>query len=229
MWVAVCLLCSIWIADMQPWNPIQGVSCCVPPGLHLNCWYAAMKSHPGCELLHFLGTIWITDMQPWNPIQAVSCCVPPGLHLNCWHAAMKSHSDCELLCLLGSIWIADMQPWNSIQYVSCCVPPGLYLNCWHAAMKSHSGCELLCAYWALFELLTCNHEIPFREWVAVCLLGFIGIADMQPWNPIQAVSCCVPPQLHSNCWHAAIKSHPAGELLCATCLLFELLTCSHEI
>ena len=36
MWVAVCLLASIWIADMPSWNHIQLVSCCMLAGLHLN-------------------------------------------------------------------------------------------------------------------------------------------------------------------------------------------------
>jgi len=317
MWVAGCLLGSIWIAHMQPWNPIQDVSCWVPPWLHLNCWHAAMKSHSGCELLGvslalfelltcsheipyrmwvagcllgfiwiahmhpvcellcLLGSIWIAHMWPWNFIQFVSC-LPPWLHLNCSNAAMKFHPECKLLCasfalfglltcsheissslwvavcLLGFIWIADMHPWNSFQVVSCCVSPWLHLNCSHAAMKSNSGCELLCTFLALFELLTCSHEIPSRMWVAVHLLGSIWIVYMQPWNPIQAVCCCVPPWLYLNCWHAAIKfhpgcellyvflalfelltavmkSHPESDLLCASLALFELLTCSHEI
>jgi len=254
LWVAVCLLGSIWIADMQPWNSIQSVSCCMPPGLHLNCWHAAMKFHPReWVAVCLLGWIWIADMQPWNSIQDVSCCVPPGLHLNCWHVAMKFYPGCESLhacwapfqlltcsheipsrlwvavCLLGSIWIADMQSWNSIQWVSCCVPPGLHFNCWHAAMKFHPGCELLCASWAPFQLLTYSYEILSRLWVAACLLGSIWMADMQPWNSIQAVSCCVPPGLHFNCWHAAMKSNPVCELLCASWAGFELLTCSHKI
>jgi len=107
---------------------------------------------------------------------------------------------------LGFIWIADMQLWNS-----------------------YPACELLCASLAPLELLTCSHEIPSRMWVAVCLLGSIGIADMQPWNPIQGVSCCVPPWLHWDCWHAAMKFHPACELLCASLAPLGLLTCSHEI
>ena len=94
--------------------------------------------------------------------------------------------------------------------------------------KSHPACELLCAFWAPFQLLTCCHEIPSRLWVAVFLLGSTSIADMLPWNPIQAVSCCVPPGLHFNCWHAALKSHPVCELLCAWAP-FQLLTCWYEI
>ena len=59
-------------------------------------------------------------------------------------------------------------------------------------MKSHLGCGLLCISWAPLELLTCLYEIPSRLWVAVHLLGFLWIADMLLWNPIQVVSCCAP-------------------------------------
>ena len=133
-----------------------------------------------------------------------------------------------VVCLLGSIGIADMQPWNPIQPVSCCVPPGLHLTCWHAAMKSHPVGELLCVSWAQYEWLTSSHEIPSSLWVAVCLLGSIWMADMQPWNPIQLVSCSVP-ALHLNCWHAAMKYHPGSEFLCAFWAPFQSLTCCHHI
>ena len=229
LWVAVCLQGSIWMADIQPWNSIQGVSCCVPPGLHLNCWHPVMKFHPVGELLspswapfswltssheipsrewvavHLLGSIWIANIQPWNSIQDVSCCVPPGLHLNGWHPAMKSHPGCELLCVFWAPF-----EWQTSSHE---IPVG----------------ELLCASWAPFEWLTSSHEIPSRMWVAVCLIGSIWIADIQPWNSIQPVSCCVPPGLHLNCWHAAMKLNPACELLCASWAPFEPLTCSHKI
>ena len=223
MWVAVCLLGSIWIADMEPWNLIQLVSFCV-----------------------LLGFIWTADLWLWTSIQRVSCCMPPRLHLNCWHAAIKFLAESELLyaswapfelltcheipsrkwvgvCFLGSIWIADMPLWNFIQRVSCCMSYGLHLNCWHASIKFHlggkllgalgfiwhapitfhSGGELLGVFWAIFEILTCHHEIPSREWVAM-------------------------DGLHLNCWHTAIKFHSGSELVCACRAPFELLTC-HEI
>jgi len=207
LWVALCLLGSIWMADMQLWNPIQVVSCCVSLGLNLNGWHAAMKFHPACEL----------PCASWNQFEWLTC--SHEIPSSGWVA----------VCLLGSIWMADMQPWNSIQAVSCCVPPGLNLNCWHTAMKFHLGSELLCASWAQFRWLTCSHEISSRLWVAVCLLGSIWMADMQPWNLIQAVSCCVPLGLHLDGWHAATKSHPGCELLCASWAKFEWLTCSYEI
>jgi len=231
MWVAVCLLGSIWIADMEPWILIQLVSCCV-----------------------LLGSIWTADLWLWTSIQGVSCRMPSRLHLNCWHAAIKFLAESELLyaswalfelltcheipfrkwvgvCFLGSIWIANMPLWNSIQRVSCCMSYGLHLNCWHASIKFHlggkllgalgfiwhapitfhPGGELLGVFWAIFEILTCHHEIPPREWVAtdglhlncwhtamefysgselVCLQGSIWIADM-PWNFFQGVSWCM--------------------------------------
>ena len=137
LWVAVCLLESIW---------------------NLNCWYAFMKLYLGCELLYFswplfelltylyellsrvwvsvhlLGSIWIgADMPLWISIQSVSCCASSGLYINCWYALMKSYLGCEFLVpvqCLGSIWIGtDMLPlWNSIQNVSCYVPFELYIN-----------------------------------------------------------------------------------------------------
>jgi len=62
--VAVPLQGSISIADMPPWNPIKGVSSCAPPGLHLNCWHAFMKSYPACE--------WLCPS--WAPLQSLTCC-----------------------------------------------------------------------------------------------------------------------------------------------------------
>jgi len=205
----------------------------------LNCWHVAMKFHPGCELLcafwapfellicHYeissslwvamclLGFIWTADMPLWNPIQKVSCCVPPWLYLIFWHTGiMKFHPECELLCaslalfellthsyeissrmwvavcLLDSLWIANMQPWNFIQDVSCCVPSWLPLNFWYAAMKFHPACELLCAFWAFSELLTAAMKFLLGSRL-LCFLGSLWIADMQPWNPFQEVSCCV--------------------------------------
>ena len=109
LWVAVCLLGSIWIADMLPWNPIQLVSCCVPPGLHLDCWCAAMKSHPAGELLCASWASFELLTCPWNSIQDVSCCVPPGLYLICWHIAMISLPASELLC---TFWV--LYCWHTI-------------------------------------------------------------------------------------------------------------------
>jgi len=83
-----------------------------------------------------------------------------------------------------------------------------------------------CVFWALFELLTCYYENPFRRWIAVCLLSIIWIADTPSWNTIQKVSCCVPPGLHLDCWHTTMKSHPVSELLYAFWAPFGLLTCT---
>ena len=234
-------------------NSIQLVSCWALPKLYLNHWHASMKSYPGCELLgtfqalfesltclheipssvwvaghfpssiwiltchheipsslwvagHSPSSIWITDMPTWNPIQRVSCWALPS-----------------------SIWITDMPPWNPIQNVSCWALPKLYLNHWHASIKSHSGCELLGTSQALFESLTCVHEIPSRLWVAMHFPSSIWITDMPPWNSIQGVSCYALPKLYLNHWHASMKFHPGCELLGTSQALFESLTCVHEI
>ena len=104
---------------------------------------------------------------------------------------------------------ADILSCNTIQTVSGCKPLGLHLNFWHALMKSHLACELLCTFWALFESLTCLHEIPSRLWVAVKYLGSIWIADMPLWNSIQPVNFCVLPGLYLNCWYPLMKPFPA--------------------
>ena len=90
---------------------------------------------------------------------------------------------------------------------------GLYLNHWHIFLKFHPGYELLGTFWALFESLTCFHEILSRLWVAGHLLGSIWITDMLSWNPTQAVSCWAPLGHHLNYWHASMKSYPECELL----------------
>ena len=108
LWIAVCLLGSIWIADMPLWNFIQFVSCHVPPWLYLNCWHAIMKSHPESELL--CASLALFDFLTYRHHE-----IPSRM----WVA----------VCLLGSLWIADTQLWYFIQNVSCCVPPWLSLNC----------------------------------------------------------------------------------------------------
>jgi len=204
VWVAVHLLGSIWIPDIFSWNPIQHVSGCAPPGLHLNPWHF-MKSHPACE--------WLCTS--WAPFESLTYFheIPSSV----WVAVH----------LLGSIWLPDTL-WNPIQYVSGCAPPGLYLNHWHVFMKSHPACKWLCTSQAPFESLTCFYEIPSSLWVAVHLLGSIWIPDMFLWNLIQHVSGCAPPGLHLNPWHF-MKSHPVCEWLCTSWAPFEILTCLHKI
>jgi len=211
--------CAPSVLHLNYWHAavtlIQRVSCCVPPVLHLNCWHTTITFLPASELLY----------STWSLFELVTYCyeIPSSL----WVA----------VCIMGFFWISDMPLWNPIQLVSCWVPHGLYLNCWPVIMKFHSvggllcafwgpfelltchheilpGSELLCGSWASFELLTCWYEISSRMWVAVYLLGFIRIANMLPWNSIQLVSCCVPPMLHLNCWHSAIKSHTECGFLC---------------
>jgi len=177
------------------------VSCCAPPGLHLNHWYAFMKSYPGCELL----------CTSWAPFES----------LICLYEILSS--EWVAVHLLGSIWITDMPLWNPIQLVSCCAPPGLHLNHWYAFMKSYPACELLCTSWAPFESLTCLYEILSSKWVVVHLLGSIWITDMLLCNPIQHVSCCAPPGLYLNHWYPFIKSYPACELLCISWASLESL------
>ena len=158
------LLCAFWapldLLTCSHENSIQGVSCCVPPGLHFNCWHAAMKFHPGCELL----------CASWAPLELLTCSHEISSRL--WVA----------VCLLGSTWIADLQPWkfHPVGELLCAICPAfelltcsheipsrewvsvssaLHLNCWHAAMKFHPVCELLCVSWASFQSLMCSHHI----------------------------------------------------------------------
>ena len=166
-----------------------------------------MKSQPECELL-------FTSLAQWELLTYLYE-IPSRL----WAAVQ----------FLGFIEIIDMFVWNPIQYVSWCASLGLCWNCWDAYMKSHPACELVCTSWASLELLRCFYEIPSRMWVAVHLLGFIGIAEMLLWNPIQDVSCCTLLGLHRDCWHAPMKSHPGCKLLCISWAPLELLTCPYEI
>jgi len=158
-WVAVCLLASIWIADMPPWHSIQYVSSCVPQG---SIWIADIPLWNSIQMVSCFvppGLHWIADLQPWNLIQLVSCCGPPGLSklLTC-HYKIQSR-EWVAVCLLSSIWIADMLLWKLIQTVSCCVSSKHHLNCWYTIMKYHSESELLCASWPPFGLLTYHYEI----------------------------------------------------------------------
>ena len=224
------LLCTCWaLFESLICLLIQHVSCCAPPGLYLNYWHAFMKFHPVCELLCI----------SWVPIESLTC--HHGIPSSMW----------VVVQLLGFIWITDISLWNSIQRVSCCGPSGLYLNDWHAFIKFYSGCELLCTSWGPFKSLTYLLEILSREWVVVHLLGSTWITDMPLWYPsslwvvvypqvslaslthlwklIQGVSCCAPPGLYLNHWHALMKTYPASELVCTSWALFKSLTCFHEI
>ena len=212
---------------MPLWNSIQGVSCCAPPGLHLNPWHVFMKSHPGSELLcsswalfesliclyeissrlwvvvYLLGSIWITDIPSWNPIQVVSCCEASGLHLNYWYAFIKFHPGCELLCT----------SWASLKSLTC--PHDI-----------HPACELLYISWAPLASLTCPHDILSSLWVVVHLFTSLTLSL---WYPIQNVGCCASSGLYSNYWHPSMKSHPESELLHTFWALLESLICPHEI
>ena len=176
LWIVMHLMGSIWITDMSFWNPIQVVSCCALPGLHLNHWHVSMKSHPESELLCTF----------WALLESLIC--SHKITSSLW----------VVLPPMDSIWITDMSLWNPIQAVSCHAPHGLYLNHWHVFMKFYPGCELLHISWAPFELFICLHEIPFRKWVVVCFIGSIWITDMPLWNLIQGVSYCTSPGLHLN-------------------------------
>ena len=162
MWVAMHFLGSIWISDVFSWNSIQIVSCCAPPGLHLNYWHICMKSYPESELLCIF----------WAPFEMLTClydilsrmwvAVPLlGLLLAFFFNEIIS-SLWVTVHLLGSVWIMDLLSWNYIQIVSCCAPSGLYLNHWHASMKSHPASELIWSFWFLFESLTHLYKISSR-------------------------------------------------------------------
>jgi len=157
LWVAVCLLDSMWITNMPSWNSIQKVSYCVTTEPCMNFWYAFMKSHSDCELMS-----------------------APGLYINliCLHEII--FSKWVAVCLLGFIWITNMLLWHSTQMVSCYVSPGLHLNFWYAFMTFYLECVLLYAFWTLLEFLTFPHNLLSRKWGAVCFLGFLWIADMSP-------------------------------------------------
>ena len=98
-WV-VCLLHSIWIANILLWNPIQLVSC-LPPGLYLNLTFHHIILFRMWVAVCLLVSFWISDMSLWNSMQTVSCCISPGLYPNCWHATITSCLVCT--CLLKSI------------------------------------------------------------------------------------------------------------------------------
>jgi len=129
--VAVHLPSSIWTTDMPSmkscpgcellctsqalfesltcllWNPVQYVSCCAPPRLHLNGWHAFYETLSRVWVaVHIPGSIWITDMP-----------------------SMKFCPGCELLCISQALFESlTCLLWNPVQGVSCCAPPRLYLN-----------------------------------------------------------------------------------------------------
>lgn len=150
------------------------------------------------ETIHLISSWW------------VSVCLL-GLHLNHWCVPMKYLPDCELL---STSW-----------------PPFESLTCTHESLP---GCELLFAFWLPFQSLTCSRAIPSRPWVALLaliwfadlhlapmnslpagelLFASISVADVQPCNPFQGVSCSSG--LHLIRWLAPMNSLPAGELLSA--------------
>jgi len=250
MWVAGHLPSSIWINDMHSWNLVQDVSCCAPPRFCLNHWHVFYEILSSMWVpVHFPGSIWITDMSSmkscpgceflcisqapfesltcllWNPVQLVSCCAFPRLHLNHWHVFYEILSSLWVSVLFpGSIWHVFYEILSRV-WVAVHLPGFIWITDM-PSMKFCTGCELLCTSQALFESLT-------------CLL----------WNPVQFVSCCAPPRLHLNHWHAfykilsrlwvavhipssiwitdmpSIKSCPGCELLCTSQALFEPLTC----
>ena len=67
LWVAVCLLSSIWITDMPLWNHIQVVSCFIPPGLYLDHWYVCMKFHLASELLCAFCKFYLNTLMKFHP------------------------------------------------------------------------------------------------------------------------------------------------------------------
>ena len=176
------------------------MSPCAPPGLHLNFWYDAMNSHPGCE--------WL-------------CTSRALFELFIWLYEIP-YSGWVSVHLLGSIWSTNMLSWNPIQNVSGSAFARLHMKHWYAVMKFYLACEWLCTCWASFESLIWFHETPTSMWVAVHLLGFIWTTDMT--YEIQSVSGCAPSGLHLNPSHASIKSYPESKLLCIPQGWFESLT-----
>ena len=230
------------------------MSRCAPPGLHLNHWHTFWKSYPGSELLC---TSWAPLKSltcPYDIHPACELLCTPWVSLaSLTHLYENLSRVWVVVHLLGSIWTIDMPWWKLIQQVSCCALPGLYLDYWHAFMKSYPGSELLWTFWIPFEslisiyefsssmwvvvhflgsfkLLTCLYEIPSSKWIVVVvhLLSSICITNILSWNPIQGVSCCAPSGLHLNHWHAFIKFHQDGELLCTSWAPLVSLTCIHE-
>jgi len=134
-WWAVCLLGSIWIANIPLYNPIQDVSCCVPSGLLLNFWHVTMKFHADSELLyiswplsklltchyHILFSLYLSSqIYSLHPILLIDLQFPgeqcPG---SCGHSIqckiifhsfqflslMYSQLHRCLLCLLSLVWL----------------------------------------------------------------------------------------------------------------------------
>ena len=164
---------------------------CAPPGLHLTCWHAFIKSLPGCELLYVFLTLFellichsendpesVLPFASCTPLALLKCCyeipsswwvvVSSGLHLNCWHHAVG-----ELLCA----------SWT--------------LNCWLTAMKFLPESELMCAFWALFELLTCCHHIlsslylssPIYSHCSILLTGLHFAGGPCSWSCEHSIYC----------------------------------------
>jgi len=125
MWVAEHILGSIWITDMPSmkscpgceslgisqalfesltcllWNPVQDVSCWVPPRLYLIHWHAFYEILSSLWVaVHLPGSIWITDMP------SIKFCLV-----------------CELLCTYQPLFESlTCLPWNlSRKWVTVCL------------------------------------------------------------------------------------------------------------
>jgi len=145
----LCLLGSIWIADMLPWNSCQQVSCCAPSGLYLNCWHTVNIISSLClsSFTYFLHSILLTGWHSAGGQCSSSC----ESSLQCktishsfqFPSLIYSQLHRHLLCILSLVWL--------ILFSSYIIVP-------HHSMDSYPHLS-----WTF--LLDCPARLQFHWWL----------------------------------------------------------------
>ena len=198
---------------MPPWNLIQKVSLCAPPGLHLNFWHASIKYHPVCESLciswalfeslmyfneilsrmwvsvHLLGSIWIVDIL--HPASELLSAFWAPFDLLTYYfyilfSLYLSSSICSLVLLFWYTYISQINHVRSLVGVQFNVRPYLTLF------------QSLCLYIPVYRHLPC----------LVSLVGLIlPLFNIHAYYYMDSHSCLSwtfildhPARLHSQGW-----------------------------